>query len=50
MAALIGQQRLWLHATRLALAHPVTGAALVIEAPLGAEWALWVATACGGGD
>jgi tRNA pseudouridine65 synthase len=50
VAALIGQQRLWLHATRLALAHPVTGAALAIEAPPGPEWALWQAAAGGDGD
>ena len=41
LAGLLGQQRLWLHAGRLELAHPVTGAALAIEAQPGAEWALW---------
>jgi len=30
--------RLWLHAQSLALAHPVIGAPLTIEAPLNEEW------------
>lgn len=38
MAARIGVTRLWLHARSLALAHPVTGARLVLEAPLGPDW------------
>ena len=41
VADLIGLQRLWLHAERLQLAHPVDGQALVIEAPCPAEWTLW---------
>lgn len=41
VAELIGLQRLWLHATRLQLAHPVNGQALVIDAPLPEEWVLW---------
>lgn len=41
VADLIGLQRLWLHATRLQLAHPVNGQALVIDAPCSAEWTLW---------
>ena len=41
VADLIGLQRLWLHATRLQLAHPVNGQALVIDAPYPAEWTLW---------
>jgi tRNA pseudouridine65 synthase len=41
VADLIGLQRLWLHATRLQLAHPVNGQALVIDAPCPAEWTLW---------
>ena len=41
VAAHIGLQRLWLHAWRLELRHPVHEAALQIEAPLPAEWALW---------
>ncbi len=41
LAALLGAQRLWLHALRLELAHPVHGTALPIKAPLGPDWALW---------
>ena len=41
VADLIGLQRLWLHATRLQLPHPVSGQALVIDAPCPAEWTLW---------
>jgi tRNA pseudouridine65 synthase len=41
VADLIGLQRLWLHATRLQLAHPVNDQALVIDAPCPAEWTLW---------
>ena len=41
IAACIGLQRLWLHATTLALQHPVTGEALSITAEPGPEWALW---------
>ncbi len=37
-AALLGMQRLWLHAESLALAHPVTGERVVIDAPRGEEW------------
>jgi tRNA pseudouridine65 synthase len=43
VADLIGLQRLWLHATRLQLAHPFNGQALVIDAPCPAEWTLWEA-------
>ena len=43
LAALLGLQRLWLHAAALELRHPVGGAALRIEAPLGDEWAAWAA-------
>lgn len=39
LAAHFGVQRLWLHAQRLRLVHPVTGASLELEAPPGAEWA-----------
>lgn len=39
LAAYLGHQRLWLHAQRLALVHPVTGASLVIEAAPGPDWA-----------
>ena len=41
LAELLGLQRLWLHAGRLELAHPVTGEPLVIEAALGEEWSRW---------
>ncbi len=41
VAAHLGVQRLWLHAWQLGLRHPVSGADLRIEAPLGAEWAAW---------
>ena len=39
----LGLQRLWLHALRLNMRHPVTGQALTIEAPCSEEWALWPA-------
>ncbi len=45
LAGLLGLQRLWLHACRLELAHPVTGQAVVIEAPVGDEWQRWSAGA-----
>lgn len=35
VAAHLGVQRLWLHAQRLAFAHPVSGAAIALEAPHG---------------
>jgi tRNA pseudouridine65 synthase len=41
LAALLGAQRLWLHALRLELVHPVHGTPLPLEAPLGPDWALW---------
>jgi tRNA pseudouridine65 synthase len=41
VAELIGFQRLWLHAERLQMAHPVSGQALVIDSPTPDEWALW---------
>jgi tRNA pseudouridine65 synthase len=37
-AAWLGRQRLWLHARSLTLRHPVSGAALVLEAPPGEGW------------
>ena len=43
VADLIGPQRLWLHAERLQLAHPVKAEPLIIDAPLPAEWELWKA-------
>jgi len=45
VAALLGLQRLWLHASRLTLTHPITGTALTMEAPLGDEWQQWDAFA-----
>ncbi len=41
VAAHLGLQRLWLHAERLQLRHPVTQAALALEAPCPPEWMLW---------
>jgi len=41
IAGLLGRQRLWLHACRLELVHPLTGQTLVIEAAPGAEWHAW---------
>lgn len=38
VAAHLGRQRLWLHAERLALVHPVSGAALQLQAPAGPGW------------
>jgi len=41
VAAHLGVQRLWLHALRLDVRHPVSGQALRIDAPCGPEWSLW---------
>jgi tRNA pseudouridine65 synthase len=41
LAALLGLQRLWLHAHTLTLRHPVSGEPVRIEAPLAPEWELW---------
>ena len=41
LAAHMGFHRLWLHAWRLELRHPVHDTALQIEAPLPPEWELW---------
>ena len=41
VAHVIGHQRLWLHAERLQLTHPVSGQALSLTSPLPGEWALW---------
>jgi tRNA pseudouridine65 synthase len=41
VASWLGLQRLWLHAERLQLTHPVSGLLLVIGAPLPSEWELW---------
>ena len=48
VAALLGVNRLWLHALALQMAHPVTGAALSVQAPPGPEWGLWPAAQPGG--
>ncbi len=37
----LGLQRLWLHALRLDMRHPVSGQALAIDAPCGPQWRLW---------
>ena len=41
VADLLGLQRLWLHAERLQLSHPISGQALNLTSPLPSEWALW---------
>jgi len=41
LAAFVGEQRLWLHATHLELTHPVTGQRLQLDAEPGPEWRLW---------
>jgi tRNA pseudouridine65 synthase len=41
VADVLGLQRLWLHAERLQLKHPVDGQPLVIDAPLPTEWEHW---------
>lgn len=41
VAELLGGQRLWLHALRLELMHPVSGQGLRIEAPLDQPWERW---------
>ena len=41
IAGYVGFHRLWLHAWRLALQHPVHAQMLQIEAPMPPEWSLW---------
>ena len=41
LAGALGVQRLWLHATELALAHPVGGEPLRIRCAPGPEWERW---------
>ncbi len=41
LAGLLGLQRLWLHACRLELRHPVSGQTIAVEAALGEEWQRW---------
>lgn len=38
VAAHLGLQRLWLHASRLAFTHPVTGTPVELQAPLAPHW------------
>jgi tRNA pseudouridine65 synthase len=38
---MIGLQRLWLHAERLELPHPVSGQRLRLASPLPSEWVGW---------
>ncbi len=45
VAQQIGHQRLWLHAERLQLTHPVIAKQLVVQARLPLEWELWDAFA-----
>lgn len=45
LADLLGLQRLWLHAGRLELRHPISGQDVVIEALPGAEWQRWCSMA-----
>ena len=41
VAGLLGLQRLWLHAERLQLLHPVSGQLLHLASPLPCEWSHW---------
>lgn len=41
VAAHLGLQRLWLHALQLDMAHPATGQALQLHAPMDPHWSLW---------
>jgi tRNA pseudouridine65 synthase len=41
LAAFLGMQRLWLHASALEVVHPLGGQVLRIEAVRGEEWANW---------
>jgi tRNA pseudouridine65 synthase len=41
VAASLGPRRLWLHAQRLALRHPVSGELLGLEASAGEDWLRW---------
>ena len=47
VAERLGVQRLWLHASALALAHPVSGRALCLRAAPGPEWLGWDSHAVG---
>ena len=41
VASFLGVQRLWLHASHLALHHPVSGDTLSLEAPRDSDWSRW---------
>jgi tRNA pseudouridine65 synthase len=41
VAEFLGVQRLWLHASKLMLTHPVSGECLRPSAPLNTEWIRW---------
>lgn len=41
LATFLGETRLWLHAARLELDHPVSGQALALHSDTGAEWRVW---------
>lgn len=41
LEARLGVRRLWLHASRIGLRHPVSGEPLCVEASLAADWARW---------
>lgn len=41
VAEFLGVQRMWLHASALAISHPISGETLRIEAVQGPEWTVW---------
>ena len=45
LAGWLGVQRLWLHASALALPHPHSGAPLRLHAPPDADWSRWTRSA-----
>ena len=47
VAGFLGVQRLWLHARELCFTHPVTGNAVLLQAPPDARWPAQVQTAQG---
>lgn len=49
LAAWLSVKRLWLHAQRLELRHPITGEGVCIEALLGPEWGIWPEKGLAGG-
>ena len=48
VATHLGVGRLWLHALSLQLSHPVSASVFNVQAPMPAEWALWLQTAVQG--